>query len=256
MAKVPLRESLLQLYNPWIAVWELIKYVLFGLGVFSVPYMIASVFLRSSRLSDNGDILPEVTDEEGEKTRSVVPDLEIMPIAAQGTDILIPRTGIFTLFTTLVQPHSRGAVRLASGDPLDRPLVDLNFFSDPHDWITARKGVRYAMNMFEMIRQKRSYPCEPLLWSRETAASDRELDAYIKSFTRSGFHYSCTCRMAPELDPDQPGVVDHELRVHGVRNLRVCDTSIFPQIVSSHTMAPVVMVAEKCAEMIKRGSKH
>ncbi|KZO97716.1 GMC oxidoreductase, partial [Calocera viscosa TUFC12733] len=66
-------------------------------------------------------------------------------------------------------------------------------------------------------------------------------------------HYSSTCRMAPEEgDPDGPGVVDDELRVHGVESLRVADASIFPKILSVHLQAPVVMVGEKCPDMIKR----
>jgi choline dehydrogenase len=56
--------------------------------------------------------------------------------------------------------------------------------------------------------------------------------------------------MAPEDNP-APGVVDDKLTIHGVGNLRICDTSVFPQIISSHLRAPAVMVAEKCTDWIK-----
>ena len=86
------------------------------------------------------------------------------------------------------------------------------------------------------------------------STSDVEIDAFIRRWTRSTYHYSSTCRMAPENDLDSPGVVDDELRVHGVRGLRIADTSIFPQVIPAHLQAPAVMVGMKCAEMIKSSS--
>ncbi|KAJ7504323.1 glucose-methanol-choline oxidoreductase, partial [Mycena galericulata] len=63
-------------------------------------------------------------------------------------------------------------------------------------------------------------------------------------------HYTSTCRMVPEDDP-HPGVVDDDLKVHGIDGLRVCDCSIFPDILSTHPMAGAVVVAEKCADLLK-----
>lgn len=80
--------------------------------------------------------------------------------------------------------------------------------------------------------------------------SDADVDNYIHSNIRTSYHYSCTCCMAPE-DDERPGVVDDELKVYGIKGLRICDASIFPEIVSTHTMAPAAMVAEKCADLIK-----
>lgn len=65
----------------------------------------------------------------------------------------------------------------------------------------------------------------------------------------ASLHPSCTCRMSN--DP-QSGVVDQRLRVHGVRNLRIADTSVFPRMLSSHTMWPAIMVGERCADFIKK----
>ncbi|KAK0710298.1 hypothetical protein B0T26DRAFT_743389 [Lasiosphaeria miniovina] len=78
--------------------------------------------------------------------------------------------------------------------------------------------------------------------------SDTEIDEYAKRVCVSSFHFSCTCRMS--LDATD-GVVDQRLMVHGFENLRVADASVFPQIPSAHTMAPTVMVAERCADFVK-----
>jgi choline dehydrogenase len=92
-------------------------------------------------------------------------------------------------------------------------------------------------------------PLKPISSQLPASESDEDMDNYIRENARSCLHYSSTCRMAPEEDPN-PGVVDDELRVHGIEGLRIADTSIFPDIISTHTMAGAVVVAEKCAQMI------
>ena len=86
-----------------------------------------------------------------------------------------------------------------------------------------------------------------------SSSDDEALDAYIRANLRTCFHYTSTCRMGAAADEERPSVVDTELRVHGVKGLRVCDASVFPEIVGAHTMTPTVMVAEKCADLVKGG---
>ncbi|TFA97836.1 Choline dehydrogenase [Trichoderma ghanense] len=78
--------------------------------------------------------------------------------------------------------------------------------------------------------------------------SDKTIDDYACRTYQGSLHYACTCRMA--LDPAD-GVVDPKLRVFGVDRLRIGDASVFPKISSGHTMAPTMMVAERCADFIK-----
>ncbi|KAF3009410.1 hypothetical protein E8E14_010014 [Neopestalotiopsis sp. 37M] len=78
--------------------------------------------------------------------------------------------------------------------------------------------------------------------------TDHEIDDYMKRVAHTSLHFSGTCPMSN--DP-RTGVVDQQLRVHGFSNLRIADTSVFPKIPSCHTMAPVLVVAERCADMIK-----
>ena len=126
--------------------------------------------------------------------------------------------------------------------------MDLGFFTDPQDIVVLREGLRFALKLAHQMTLE-GYPLKPIPSQHPVSESDEDMDNYIRENLRSCLHYSSTCRMAPEDDPN-PGVVDDELRVHGIEGLRIADTSIFPDIVSVHTMAGAVVVAEKCAQMI------
>ena len=167
-------------------------------------------------------------------------------------DIMYPgydkTKGGYNLLPTVLRPQSRGTVRLSSSDPLDPPVVDLNYMSAPADRVTLRTAARLALRLVETMRA-RGYATSAIR-APALGASDAELDAFLDADTQSFFHYSSTCRMAPP-DDAEPGVVDDSLRVHGVPNLRVCDASVFPQIPAAHTQAPVIAVAERCADIVK-----
>jgi choline dehydrogenase len=120
--------------------------------------------------------------------------------------------------------------------------------SDPADWPMIRKAIQVAMKLGNGV-QEQGFPLIRGVIVPESE-NDEDIDKIIVKRARSALHWSGTCRMAPESD-DAPGVVADDLRVHGFSNLRVCDASIFPQTICTHTQAPVVMVAEKCADMIK-----
>lgn len=78
--------------------------------------------------------------------------------------------------------------------------------------------------------------------------TDKEIDDYMRRVTHTALHFSCTCPMS---NSEESGVVDQQLRVFGFKNLRIADASILPTIPSAHTMAPVMMVAERCADFVK-----
>ena len=145
------------------------------------------------------------------------------------------------------RPRSRGRVRLRSADAADVPLIDPAFLSDPHDMQLQIEGLREA---------RRIAASEPLkaLWRAElspglAAQSDADLDVAIRMNAGTVWHPVGTCRMGPGAD----AVVDAQLRVHGLRGLRVVDASVMPQITSGNTNAPTIMIAEKAAEMIVAG---
>jgi choline dehydrogenase len=151
----------------------------------------------------------------------------------------------------LVRPYSTGTVRLASSDPCAAPIIDVNYLSDPRDWDICRAALRFTLRLGREMR-KSGYDIEEVPGQVPDSMTEADLDAFVRKAARSIWHLSSTARMAPEHDA-RPGVVDDELRVHGVAGLRVADASMFPSVPATHAQAAVVMVAEKCAEMILAG---
>lgn len=148
-------------------------------------------------------------------------------------------------FTAYInRPESRGEVRLASHDPLDRPIVDFSYLSAEDDLRCAVAGVRWNLKLlyakaFDDIRGKEIAPGEDV-------RSDADLGIFVRRTASTTWHPCGTCRMGTET----AAVVDDKLRVRGIEGLRVADASIMPVIVSGNTNAPTIMIAEKAADLI------
>jgi len=144
------------------------------------------------------------------------------------------------------RPRSFGSLRLASADPLDHPLIDCGYFNDPADLADQVAGVRHVR---EIMRQPSFCGIVGEEMSPGAAAqSDEDLAQAVRNLVSTGHHPVSTCRMG--ADHDAGAVLDNELRVRGVQGLRVVDASAFPDQVSGNTNAPVIMMAEKAADMI------
>lgn len=144
-----------------------------------------------------------------------------------------------------VRPASRGEVVLASADPMDAPRFIPNFLQADEDVRAMISGIRILRRIFATA------PLAPrvvreLLPGPERSDDDQLVD-YLRSAAACAFHPAGTCRMGS----DDEAVVDARLRVHGVQGLRVVDASIMPTVTSGNTNAPVVMIGEKAAEMIR-----
>ncbi|MGX9119159.1 GMC family oxidoreductase [Mesorhizobium sp. BHbsci] len=149
-----------------------------------------------------------------------------------------------TLNSAFLRPRSRGTVRLNSANPADSPLIDPNYWADPHDRDMSIKGLRLAR---EIMRQKALAPYvlrEVLPGPKLT--SDDELFDYACRSSKTDHHPVGTCRMGH----DAMSVVTPDLRLRGIEGLRVCDASVMPRIPSSNTNAPTIMVGEKGADLI------
>ncbi|KAG7088756.1 hypothetical protein E1B28_012722 [Marasmius oreades] len=251
MYEVPLNESLHLLErSTWAAAKELLKYVMTGGGTFSLPFMQTSLFVPSQLLDENSSVIHTDKTKLDSSVSANVPDIEIMPVAYRCSldNTVTVKEGMFSFLIAHLRPKSSGSVRLASANPLDRPAVDLGYFSNPDDYVAMRKAVRLSLRLGEQIRSQ-GYPLKDL--QVPETENDADIDRFIRKYLGTCYHYTSTCRMGAEDEVDRPGVVDDELKVHGIDALRVCDASIFPEIIATHTMAPTVVVAEKCADMMK-----
>jgi choline dehydrogenase len=146
----------------------------------------------------------------------------------------------------LIYPRSSGEVRLRSADPLAAAAIDPAYFSDPADLEHMVDGVLLAREIAATAPLTEVLGAErlpgPAVQSRD------ELRAAVRSAVNTIFHPVGTCRMGT----DPLAVVDAELRVRGLAGLRVADASIMPRIIGGNTNAPVIMIAEKAADMILR----
>src|SRR5262245_5355316 len=143
------------------------------------------------------------------------------------------------------RPASRGRITLASADPLDQPLIDPSYLSDPEDLPQFVAGIRLARRILAAKPLGGILGCE--LGPGAETQSDADIAAYVRA-RASGtiFHPVGTCRMGT----DAQAVVDTALTVRGLNGLRVVDASTMPVLIGGNTNAPTVMIAEKAAAMI------
>lgn len=153
----------------------------------------------------------------------------------------------------LLLPRSRGRVVLRDADARSKPLIFANYLAHREDVATLVTGVREAMRIAQHPALKalgtRLHTTPLPACAHLTFNSDAYWECQARQLTLTIYHYAGTCKMGPETD--KTAVVDHRLRVHGVRNLRVVDASIMPMIIAGHTNTPTYMIAEKAADMIK-----
>lgn len=145
-----------------------------------------------------------------------------------------------------LRPKSRGTVRLASSNPFDQPAIDPNFLSHPDDRKNLLAGIKRTQQIFKE-QPLAQYVIKDTLTGE--AKTDEDLMEIIRKHGDTDYHPVGTCRMGSDAN----SVVDPELRVRGIANLRVVDASIMPNLNSSNTNAPSIMIGEKAADMIIKG---
>lgn len=192
------------------------------------------------------------------------------------------------VLVTLLNPKSRGSIKLRSRDPADQPIIETGYFTDEEDVETVVRGIRefvkfldtkdFKIHKGELLRFKID-ECDSLEY-----LSDDYWRCYVKYFSTTTYHPCGTCKMGPPEDSE--AVVDSRLKVHGMKGLRVVDASIMPLIVSGNTVsnsfrltsiiktemasenrpkstlsflfslciqnAPTIMIGEKASDMIKQ----
>jgi choline dehydrogenase len=152
----------------------------------------------------------------------------------------------FTAGPTLIAPRSRGSVRIRSADPTAKPEIVGNHLAEPEDVASLIAGVRRVREIVGTEPLAASCGRE-LVPGAAVSSDEADLDAFLRRELELLYHPAGTCRMGG----DEGAVVDPELRVRGVDGLRVVDASVMPLIPGGHISAPVMMVAEKAADLIR-----
>jgi choline dehydrogenase len=150
-----------------------------------------------------------------------------------------------TLGPVLITPRSRGRVRLRSADPADKPQVLTNSLAEAEDLASMVAGVRLAREIAD-TEPLRSVRVREIFPGPGVTDRDEEIAADVRRRVELLYHPVGTCRMGT----DEGAVLDPDLRVRGIAGLRVVDASIMPVIVGGNTNAPVIMIAERAADLI------
>lgn len=223
-----------ELHPWWGKLLAGVKYVLTRRGPLSLSINQAGGFIKTSPELEQPDI--QLYFSPVSYTRAPVGKRPLM-----NPD---PFSG-FLLGLSNCRTTSRGYLQIKSKDPLQAPLIQPNYLSTDEDVQTLLAGVKYLRKMAQTDAFKEVIVDE--IRPGPDYVTDEQLIDDIRSYAWTVFHPSSTCRMGPN---PADNVVDHQLKVHGVERLRVCDSSIFPELISGNTNAPTIMVAEKGADLI------
>ena len=203
------------------------RYALFRKGLLAIGAGYAGGFFRTSANVATPDVQVHFIIFSGEASGAA----------------LHPFPGFIASICQL-RPESRGFVRIKSSDPAQAPAIQPRYLTSQLDRDTVIASLKLLRKIMGQSAMRRYIAEErapgPLV------QTDAELLDFARGAGTTVFHPTSTCRMGP----DQTAVVDERLRVRGIGGLRVVDASIMPTVVSGNTNAPVVMIAEKGADMI------
>ncbi|KXJ78950.1 hypothetical protein RP20_CCG002893 [Aedes albopictus] len=236
------------------------EYITNHTGPFSVPARFESIaFVKTPH-----SILPaEYPDIEimlvstylnGENTDAGFELLGIPQLINGSIFVNFPGHDRFSLFPVIMRPRSRGRISLKSSNPFVPPLMEPNYLSNQHDIITLIDGMKMVIRIAESQNfaeyGARLDPTPVPACAHLRFRSNRYWRCVVRQLGKNIHHQSGTCKMGPASDPT--AVVNPELQVHGVRNLRVVDTSVIPLPIAGHPNGVVFMIGEKAADMVKQ----
>lgn len=235
----------------------------FGDNVVASPGGVEGIGYIKTPLSNQQDRIPDIelislggslmSDGGATGSKAVRRGMMISPELFDKVFGAIDNTETWSIFPMLVHPKSVGYLELKDKNPFSHPRIYGNYFTHRNDVATMIASIRFVQALaatppfqrFGARLHKANYSmCRGLTYD-----SDEYWECALRTLTITLHHQIATCRMGPVGDP--LAVVDPELRVNGINNLRVVDSSILPRTVSVHTHGPAVMIGEKAADMIK-----
>ncbi|KAJ2926838.1 hypothetical protein H1R20_g10291, partial [Candolleomyces eurysporus] len=191
-----------------------------------------------TRIPSNASIFEEYGEDPS--SGESAPHLEIIPGDEDNRVLAV---------VMLLTPKSRGSIQLRSSNPFDPPLIDLGLFTHPFDVEALRIGVSRAIRFFSAPAWS-DYITALVTPDSDTTPREIFNEAFIRGTAGPGYHATGTAAMSAR-DKLKEGVVDPDLKVKGVKGLRIVDASVIPLIPTGHTQAPVYIVAERAVELIR-----
>ena len=214
--------------NPVRRIMAGLRYAAFRKGPLTIAAGTSGAFFKSNPRLATPDIqihfLPFSTDKMGEKLH-----------AFSG----------FTASVCQLRPESRGSLRIRSADPAAPPEIRINYLASETDRAAFIEGVKVLRKILAAPALK-PYVVEEV-YPGSKVTSDEDILAFCRQTGSTVYHPTSTCRMGN----DPLAVVDQRLRVRGIEGLRVVDASVMPDLMSGNTNAPVIMIAEKGADLVK-----
>jgi 4-pyridoxate dehydrogenase len=185
-------------------------------------------------------------------TAQALPDIQLLFIA--GSLLAAPYlqpfrkpfADSFACRIVLLRPQSRGAITLASSDPLAAPRINQGLLSTADDWKALRNGIALFRDIARRPELKPFIARE--LGPGPEVKTEVQLEDYVRRTAVTAHHPAGTCKMGSDADP--MAVVDDRLSVRGTSGLRVVDASVFPDLVGGNINAPTIMIAERAADLI------
>lgn len=221
-----------------LAAWAMLRALLWGEGpASSFPLEVGGLYKSSPGLAE-----PDLQSH-------FLPALSSASLRLPYFSKVLPQDRGAGFFSNVFQlrPHSVGSIELACGDPLAHPRIRPNYLSAPEDLPVLREGVK---RLREIFRQAAFDPWRgPELSPGPEVKTDAQIDAWIRANADTVYHPTSSCRMGRDDDP--LAVLDNQCRVRGVQGLRVVDASSLPRVTSGNTAAPVYMLAERIADVLR-----
>ncbi len=197
----------------------------------------AGAFVKSEKFIKNPDLqiyfLPLSATNSGK-----VGNLSVSPDPFSG----------FTIAPSLCRPKSKGFVNINSSNSMVNPTINPNYYDEVSDLNLMLKAYKISKKISET--KPLNSIIENKIGPHKDINSDDEIKQFIKNYSKTTYHPVGTCSMGKDMSSS---VVDNNLKLHGIKNLRVADASIMPNIISGNTNSACMMIGEKCADIIRRG---
>lgn len=181
----------------------------------------------------------------------VTPDIQLLqaefPLLTPENAHYAPAAAAWSICACLVRPGSSGQISITGSNPLDPVRIDARTLEDPADLKALIKGVEFSREIGNSAELRPFAKREVMPASSNTS----ELENFVRNGISTVWHQTSTAKMGR----DPMSVVDSQLKVYGIENLRIADASVMPRVTTGNTMAPCVVIGERAAEMLRENHK-